>query len=165
MKSNVEIEFVTQIEKHKNLIHKICRLYSNGDAENKDLFQEITIQLWKAYPKFRGDAKFSTWMYRVGINTAISLYRKSKSRIQSFSFDDVSYKIPQTETYDDTQDQQLKSIYAALNHLNDIDKAVILLYLEDKSYKEISDTIGISEVNARVKMNRIKKKLKTQLNP
>ncbi|MGB1901266.1 MAG: RNA polymerase sigma factor, partial [Flavobacteriaceae bacterium] len=135
------------------------------DAEHKDLFQEITIQLWKAYPKFRGDAKFSTWMYRVGINTAISLYRKSKSRIQSFSFDDVSYKIPQTETYDDTQDQQLKSIYAALNHLNDIDKAVILLYLEDKSYKEISDTIGISEVNARVKMNRIKKKLKTQLNP
>ena len=165
MKSNVEIEFVTQIEKNQNLIHKICRLYSNGDAEHKDLFQEITIQLWKAYPKFRGDAKFSTWMYRVGINTAISLYRKSKSRIQSFSFDDVSYKIPQTETYDDTQDQQLKSIYAALNHLNDIDKAVILLYLEDKSYKEISDTIGISEVNARVKMNRIKKKLKIQLNP
>ena len=165
MKSTKEIEFVTLVQEHQNLIHKICRLYTNSDAEHKDLFQDITIQLWKSYPKFRGDAKFSTWMYRVGINTAISLYRKSKSRIQSFSFDDVSYKIPQTETYDDTQDQQLKSIYAALNHLNDIDKAVILLYLEDKSYKEISDTIGISEVNARVKMNRIKKKLKTQLNP
>ena len=165
MKSTKEIEFVSLVKEHQNLMHKICRLYTNSDAEHKDLFQEITIQLWKAYPKFRGDAKFSTWMYRVGINTAISLYRKSKSRIQSFSFDDVSYKIPQTETYDDTQDQQLKSIYAALNHLNDIDKAVILLYLEDKSYKEISDTIGISEVNARVKMNRIKKKLKTQLNP
>lgn len=165
MKSTKEIEFVSLVQEHQNLMHKICRLYTNSDAEHKDLFQEITIQLWKAYPKFRGDAKFSTWMYRVGINTAISLYRKSKSRIQSFSFDDVSYKIPQTETYDDTQDQQLKSIYAALNHLNDIDKAVILLYLEDKSYKEISDTIGISEVNARVKMNRIKKKLKTQLNP
>lgn len=165
MKSTKEIKFVTLVQEHQNLIHKICRLYTNSDAEHKDLFQEITIQLWKAYPKFRGDAKFSTWMYRIGINTAISLYRKSKSRIQSFSFDDVSYKIPQTETYDDTQDQQLKSIYAALNHLNDIDKAVILLYLEDKSYKEISDTIGISEVNARVKMNRIKKKLKTQLNP
>ena len=104
-------------------------------------------------------------MYRVGINTAISLYRKSKLRIQSFSFDDVSYKIPQTETYDDTQDQQLKSIYAALKQFNDIDKAVIFLYLEDKSYKEISEMIGITEVNARVKMNRIKKKLKTQLNP
>ena len=165
MKSTKEIEFVSLVQEHQNLMHKICRLYTNSDAEHKDLFQEITIQLWKAYPKFRGDAKFSTWMYRVGINTAISLYRKSKSRIQSFSFDDVSYKIPQTETYDDTEDQQLKSIYAALNHLNDIDKAVIFLYLEDKSYKEISDTIGISEVNARVKMNRIKKKLKTQLNP
>ena len=128
MKSNVEIEFVTQIEKHQNLIHKICRLYSNGDAEHKDLFQEITIQLWKAYPKFRGDSKFSTWMYRVGINTAISLYRKSKRKILSYRFDDVSYKIPQTETYDDTQDQQLKSIYAALNHLNDIDKAPTYLW-------------------------------------
>lgn len=165
MKSTKEIEFVTLVQEHQNLIHKICRLYTNSDAEHKDLFQEITIQLWKAYPKFRGDAKFSTWMYRVGINTAISLYRKSKSRIQSFSFDDVSYKIPQSETYDDTQDQQLKSIYAALNNLNDIDKAVIFLYLEDKNYKEISEAIGISEVNARVKMNRIKKKLKTQLNP
>ena len=159
MKSTKEIEFVTLVQEHQNLIHKICRLYTNSDAEHKDLFQEITIQLWKAYPKFRGDAKFSTWMYRVGINTAISLYRKSKRRIQSFSFDDVSYKIPQTETYDDTQDQQLKSIYAALNHLDDISKAVIFLYLEDKNYKEISETIGISEVNARVKMNRIKKKL------
>jgi len=165
LKSTKEIEFVTLVQEHQNLIHKICRLYTNSDAEHKDLFQEITIQLWKAYPKFRGDAKFSTWMYRVGINTAISLYRKSKNRIQSFSFDDVSYKIPQNETYDDTQDQQLKSIYAALNHLNDIDKAVIFLYLEDKNYKEISEAIGISEVNARVKMNRIKKKLKTQLNP
>jgi len=165
LKSTKEIEFVTLVQEHQNLIHKICRLYTNSDAEHKDLFQEITIQLWKAYPKFRGDAKFSTWMYRVGINTAISLYRKSKSRIQSFSFDDVSYKIPQNETYDDTQDQQLKSIYAALNHLNDIDKALIFLYLEDKNYKEISEAIGISEVNARVKMNRIKKKLKTQLNP
>jgi len=165
LKSTKEIEFVSLVQEHQNLMHKICRLYTNSDAEHKDLFQEITIQLWKAYPKFRGDSKFSTWMYRVGINTAISLYRKSKLRIQSYSFDDVSYKIPQTETYDDTQDQQLKSIYAALKQFNDIDKAVIFLYLEDKSYKEISEMIGITEVNARVKMNRIKKKLKTQLNP
>jgi RNA polymerase sigma-70 factor (ECF subfamily) len=165
LKSTKEIEFVTLVQEHQNLIHKICRLYTNSDAEHKDLFQEITIQLWKAYPKFRGDSKFSTWMYRVGINTAISLYRKSKRKILSYRFDDVSYKIPQTETYDDTQDQQLKSIYAAIKQFNDIDKAVIFLYLEDKSYKEISEMIGITEVNARVKMNRIKKKLKTQLNP
>ena len=165
MKLANQNEFVTLIEKHQNLIHKICRLYTKSDVEHKDLFQEITIQLWKAYPNFRGDSKFSTWMYRVGINTAITLYRKSKRRIQSFSFEEIAYKVPQSESYDDTEDQQLKSIYNAVKALNDIDKAVIFLYLEDKSYKEISDTIGITEVNARVKMNRIKNKLKKQLNP
>ena len=165
MKSTNENEFVTLVQKHQNLIHKICRLYTRSDAEHKDLFQEITIQLWKAYPKFRGDSKFSTWMYRVGLNTAITLYRKSKRIIQSQNIDDFSYKIPQTEAYDDTEDQQLQLIYEAIKKLNDIEKALIFLYLENKNYKEISETIGISEVNARVKMNRVKKKLKKQLNP
>ena len=165
MKSTNEKEFVTLIEEHQNLIHKICRLYTKSNTEYKDLFQEITIQLWKAYPKFRGDSKFSTWMYRVGINTAITLYRKSKRRIQSLSFEDVAYKVPQSESYDYTEDQQIKAIYQAIKQLNDIEKAVVFLYLEDKSYKEISNTIGITEVNARVRMNRIKKKLIKQLNP
>lgn len=165
MKSTREQEFVTLVEVHQNVIHKICRLYTKSSAEHKDLFQEITIQLWSAYPKFRGEAKFSTWMYRVGINTAISLYRKSKRKIQSFSFDDVAFKIPQDDSYDDTEDQQLSAIYHAVKQLNDVDKALVFLYLEDKSYKEISETMGISEVNARVRMNRVKKKLKQQLNP
>lgn len=165
MKSNKEKEFLSLVEKHQNLIHKICRLYTKSSVEHKDLFQEITIQLWNAYPKFRGDSKFSTWMYRVGINTAITLYRKSKRRIKSFSIEDVAYKVPHSESYDEIEDQQLKSIYQAVQALNDIEKAVVFLYLEDKSYKEISDNIGISEGNARVKINRIKKKLKKQLNP
>ena len=165
MKSTNEKEFVTLIEEHQNLIHKICRLYTKSNIEHKDLFQEITIQLWKAYPKFRGDSKFSSWMYRVGINTAITLYRKSKRKIQSLSFEDVAYKVPQSEFYDDTEDQQIKAIYQAIKQFNDIEKAVVFLYLEDKSYKEISNTIGITEVNARVRMNRIKKKLIKRLNP
>ena len=160
-----ENKFVDLVDRNQNLIHKICRLYTNSEAEHKDLFQEITIQLWKAYPKFRGDSKFSTWMYRVGINTAITLYRKSKRRIRSYNFDDVSYKIPEDTTYNYKEDQQLEAIYEAVKALNDVDKAIIFLYLEDRSYKEISNTIGITEVNARVKMNRIKNKLKKQLNP
>jgi len=128
------------------------------------LFQEITIQLWKAYPKFRGDAKFSTWMYRVGLNTAITLYRKSKRRIHTQDFDDVQFKIS-AEEYDDTEEQQLKLLYNAVRQLNDIEKALVFLYLEDKNYREISETMGISEVNARVKMNRVKTKLRTILNP
>jgi len=160
-----ENKFVDLVDKNQNLIHKICRLYTNGEAEHKDLFQEITIQLWKAYPKFRGDSKFSTWMYRVGINTAITLYRKSKRRIRSYNFDEVSHKIPEDTTYNYIEDQQLEAIYEAVKALNDVDKAIVFLYLEDKSYKEISETIGLTEINARVKMNRIKNKLKKQLNP
>jgi len=155
---------VTLLEQHQNVVHKICRIYTNNKDEHNDLFQEITIQLWKAFPKFRGDSKFSTWMYRVGLNTAITLYRKSKRRVSTQGYDDVQFKI-KSEEYDDTEEQQLKLLYQAVHQLNDIEKALVFLYLEDKSYKEISKTLGISEVNARVKMNRVKTKLKTILNP
>ena len=158
-----ERNFVELLQKHQNIVHKICRLYTNDADAHKDLFQEITIQLWKAYPKFRGDSKFSTWMYRVGLNTSITLYRKSLRRVESQRLDPIAYKLSY-EYYDDTKDEQLKLIYAAVHKLNDIEKGVIFLYLENKSYKEISETLGISEVNARVRMNRIKTKLKNQLN-
>ncbi len=73
-----ETEFIALLEKHQNIVHKICRLYTQGEAEHKDLFQEISIQLWRSYKRFEGKSKFSTWMYRVGLNTAITLYRKKK---------------------------------------------------------------------------------------
>jgi len=155
---------VELLEEHQNIVHKICRLYTNNQDSHNDLFQEITIQLWKAFPKFRGDSKFSTWMYRVSLNTAITLYRKSKRNINTQDYDDVQYKIA-SEVYDDTEEQQLKLLYNAVHQLNDIEKALVFLYLEDKDYHEISETLGISEVNARVKMNRVKTKLKTILNP
>lgn len=163
MKKELEHSFVQQLEKNQNIVHKICRLYTHDRESHNDLFQEITIQLWRAYPKFRGDSKFSTWMYRVALNTAITLYRKSKRRIQTQDYENISFKI-QAEEYDDTTEQQLKLMYAALKELNDIDKALVFLYLEDKSYKEISQTLGISEINARVKMNRAKEKLRRILN-
>jgi len=161
---DLEHKLVSEFQENQNIIHKVCRIYtSNQDAHN-DLFQEITIQLWKAYPKFRGDSKLSTWMYRIGLNTAITLYRKSKRRVVTQNFDSVLYKIESTE-YNDTEEGQLKLMYKAIHHLSDIDKALIFLYLEDKNYHEISETLGISEVNARVKMNRIKTRLKKILNP
>lgn len=164
MDKALEHNFVELLEKHQNIVHKVCRLYTNNQDAHNDLFQEITIQLWKAYPKFRGDAKFSTWMYRVGLNTAITLYRKSKRSIKTQEFESVQFKI-KSEPYDDTEEQQLKLLYEAVHQLNDIEKALVFLYLEDKNYSEISETLGITEVNARVKMNRVKKKLKTILNP
>lgn len=164
MQKDLEERFLSDFEENQNIAHKICRLYTTNQDAHNDLFQEITIQVWKNYSKFRGDAKFSTWMYRVALNTAISLYRKSTRTVKTQDFDDVSFKIKSTE-YDDTEELQLKALYKAIHHLNDIDKALIFLYLEDKNYKEISETLGISEVNARVKMNRAKEKIKKILNP
>lgn len=164
MQKDLEDKFLTDFEKNQNIAHKICRVYTtNRDAHN-DLFQEITIQLWKNYPKFRGDAKFSTWMYRVALNTAISLYRKTTRMVKTQDISDVAYKISSID-YDDTEEVQLKSLYKAIHQLNDIDKALIFLYLEDKPYTQISETLGITSVNARVKMNRAKEKLKNILNP
>ena len=164
MNKELEHQFVTELEDNQNIVHKVCSLYTNDKDSHNDLFQEITIQLWKAYPKFRGDAKFSTWMYRVALNTAITLYRKSKKRVKTQDFDSVLYKIKATD-YDDTEERQLTLMYDAVKQLGDIDKALVFLYLEDKDYTEIAETLGISEVNARVKMSRVKNKLRTILNP
>ncbi|MCJ7756589.1 MAG: sigma-70 family RNA polymerase sigma factor [Gillisia sp.] len=164
MDKALEHQFVTNLEKDQNIVHKICRIYTNDQASHNDLFQEITIQLWKAYPKFRGDSKFSTWMYRVALNTAITLYRKKKRGIQTQDYDTVHFRI-KAEEYNDETEQQLTLLYSAVKELNDIDKALVFLYLEDKNYREISETLGISEVNARVKMNRVKTKLRNILNP
>ncbi len=103
-------------------------------------------------------------MYRVALNTAITLYRKSKRHIKTQDYESVIFKIKADE-YDETEEEQLKLMYKAVKQLGDIDKALVFLYLEDKDYSEISDTLGISEVNARVKMSRIKNKLRTILNP
>ena len=164
MTKELEHKFIEEFQKNQNIIHKVCRIYTTNQEAHNDLFQEITIQLWKAYPKFRGDSKLSTWMYRIGLNTAITLYRKSKRSVKTQDFDSVLYRIESTD-YDDTEEEQLKVMYKAIQTLSDIEKALIFLYLEDKNYKEIAETLGISEVNARVKMNRIKTKLKKILNP
>jgi len=161
---NLELEFVNLLEENQNLIHKICRLYTDDEAAHKDLFQEISIQLWKAYPSFRGDAKFTTWAYRIGLNTAISLFRKKSRQIDTTSINPIIHQFEYSE-YNEEEEQQLKLMYSALHQLNDIDKALVFLYLENKTYEDISETLGISEVNARVKMNRIKSKLKKILNP
>ena len=163
MEQELEHKFLSDFEKNQNIVHKVCRIYTNSQDAHNDLFQEIAIQLWKNYSKFRGEAKFSTWMYRVALNTAISLYRKSSKRIRTQDFSNVAFKI-ESKDYDDTQELQIKALYRAIHQLSDIDKALVFLYLEDKPYREIAVTLGISEVNARVKMNRAKDKLRKILN-
>ena len=164
MNKELKNKFVKEILANQGIIHKICRAYTTNNNDHKDLFQEISIQLYKAYPKFRSKSKFSTWMYRVALNTAISLYRKNKRSIKTSELFD-NFKELEYKDYDDTKDKQVEMLYKAIHTLNDIEKALCLMYLDDKPYTEIAETLGITEGNARVKMNRTKTKLKKILNP
>lgn len=148
-------EFSELIEKHQSIIHKVTLVYTNGPADREDLFQEICLQLWKAYPNFRSEAKFSTWMYRVALNTAISNVRKNRKK-PGFETLHENEKIAD-ESSDDTE--QVKLLYSAISKLNRIDKAIILLWLEDKSYDEIASIMGTSKSNVSVKLVRVKRKL------
>ena len=159
---NSETEFVALLDEHQNIIHKICRLYTNNEVEHEDLFQEISIQLWRSYNRFEGKSKFSTWMYRVGLNTAITLYRKEKKRLNTQPLNDQFTAIAQEE-YNTQVDEQMAWLYQKIKDFSEIDKALVLLYLEDNRYDEIAETLGISAGNARVKMNRIKERLKKML--
>jgi len=151
--------FTELVEKNQGIIHKVCRIYTDDKDAHDDLFQEIVLQLWRSYDSFKGDSKFSTWMYRVGLNTAITLIRK-KSKSKETNYIDEQYINIKSEDKDEFLEERITLLYAAIRMLNDVERALVLLFLEDLPYKEIAETLGISEVNARVKMNRVKIKLK-----
>ena len=114
-----EKEFVTLLNQHQKIVYKVCNLYMDSRADREDLFQEITLQAWKAYENFRGDAKFSTWLYRVALNTAITFFRKEKRKPAIYSTDTVP---EQTEESYDPIEEQVKAMYAAIGNLSKIDK-------------------------------------------
>lgn len=157
--TSLEQEFIGKIEKHKGIIFKISKMYMTEKDDRNDLFQEITYQLWKAYPGFRGESEFSTWLYRIALNTAI-IFLRSEKRRSFIANEDFSNQIVVQEEYNYAKEERLSEMYTAIHQLNPIDKAFIFYYLEDFSGKQIADEMGISEGNARVKMNRAKNKLK-----
>ncbi len=163
MMLQLEKEFLERIEKHKGVIFKISKMYMDNFDDQKDLFQEITYQVWKAYPTYEGRSEFSTWLYRIALNTAIIFLKSEKRRSFIQNKEVNNFKINQDE-YDNEDELKLKKMYEAINQLNAIDKALIFYYLENYSGKQIAEQMGISEVNARVKMNRAKEKLKQLIN-
>lgn len=157
--SSLEKEFLEKIEKHKGVIFKISKMYMDNFEDQKDLFQEITFQVWKAYPTFEGKSQFSTWLYRVALNTAIIFLKSEKKRSFIKNEEVENFKIV-ADDYEDDQEKKLAKMYKGIQQLNEIDKALIFYYLQDYSGKEIAENMGITEVNARVKLNRAKEKLK-----
>jgi len=163
LKKNTKERFLHQITDSQGIIHKVCGMYCEDREHRKDLFQEILIQLWKSYPTFRGEAKFSTWVYRVAINVAIQDFRKFKKQ-QKLFFQTNEFRDRSQEDNDTRTDEHLVQMHRAIGNLNKIEKAIIMLHLDDKTNAEIASIIGITQNYVRVKMNRIKTKLKRSLN-
>jgi RNA polymerase sigma-70 factor (ECF subfamily) len=153
----VEKEFEKQIKDYELLIHKVCHIYAYTDVDREDLFQEIVINLWKAYGRFKGEAKFSTWLYRVAINTAITGLRSKKDFITSYQPSSLPEHVAENNS---SEEERLQQMHTAIAKLNQIEKAIVMLYLEERSYDEMEDILGINQGNLRVKMNRIKEKLR-----
>lgn len=153
-----QAEFSKLIKDNQGLIIKVSRLYTNSLEDEQDLFQEIVLQLWRSYGSFKGNSKISTWMYRVALNTAITIFRKKTRSPQTDELDEIHYKNILED--DDEKQGQISLLYKVIKLLPNVERAIVMMYLDDISYKEIAETLGITEVNARVKMNRLKKTLK-----
>ena len=160
---NLEKIFSEKVIESQGIIHKVCRMYCDNPEHRKDLFQEKLIQLWKSYPSFRNESKFSTWMYRVALNVAIQDLRKTKKKnTLFFQTNQFKEKFEQNDT--SIENEKLAQMYKAISHLNKVEKAIIMLYLENKKNDEIAEIIGITQNYVRVKMNRIKIKLTKTVN-
>lgn len=158
MSSQTEASFLKLVNQHKGILYKASRIYADSTEDREDLQQEILIQLWKSFQTFKGDSEFSTWMYRVAINTAITYLKKEKKRTQNQTDAPEHFEV-QSEDYNPAKDKQLEIFYNAVQKLNPLEKAVIFYFMEGMSHKEIGSNLGLSEGNARVKLNRTKEKI------
>jgi len=159
----MEKEFIRMIDKHRGIIYKVCNLYRNKEEDKRDLFQEIVLQLWKSYPSFRGDSKQSTWMYRVALNVAITIFRNDSKKPSKQAISLAELEIPDMTGLAGESDNLIK-LKQVIEQLTKIERAITMLYLDEKSYDEIGDIIGISNSNVGVKLNRIKTKIKRIIN-
>lgn len=153
---NIEQEFLSVIREYERVIYKVCYLYTTPNATLSDLYQEVVLNIWKAFPKFRRECKISTWIYRIALNTCISFIRKEKNIPEIVT---LTQEADRSEEDDETQ-AMLRQLYRMINRLGQLEKSIILLYLEEKSYEEIAEITGLTITNVATKLNRIKDKLK-----
>jgi RNA polymerase sigma-70 factor (ECF subfamily) len=153
--------FEQWLEQHRGLVFKIVRAYAATAMDRDDLFQEISIQLWNSIPSFKGECSVTTWLYRISLNTSLKWIKKERTRAGTKGMM-VSAAYILQENNKETN-ERLEWLYEQISRLDEIDRSIALLLLEDFSYKEMSDILGISESNVGVKINRIKKNLMSKL--
>lgn len=154
-----EKSFINLINQHQGLIHKVCLMYETDIETRNDLFQEIVLQLWKSFPSFRGEAKITTWMYRIALNTAISGLRKKKRKLDTEDIHERHLNISDSSSYEE-KEEDVQRLQWAIRQLSEIDRAMIMMALDEVPYDEIAETIGITQNNVRVRMNRIRERLR-----
>ena len=157
---DIELQFTKMVKEYRKTIYTVCYFYSKDSEEVNDLYQEILINLWKGFEKFRGESSLKTWIWRVSLNTCNNQERKKKSCVQTIplSIDIDLYND------DDVQSKQIQILYDRINRLDVFDRAIILLWLENMNYQDIADVVGISLSNVTTRLFRIKEQLKSMSN-
>ena len=155
MTDELKQKFSDEVFLHIGILQKVCRIYKKDAADREDLFQEILCNAWHSYPRFEGRSKFSTWLYRVALNTALHQNRKDRKAADLIHLENST-----VDPFEVAEDDTLKILYQAIDHLNPLEKSVIILFLDDQSYSEIAEITGLSVNNVGVKLNRIKIKIK-----
>ena len=153
--------YTSSILPYAAIIIKICRAYTNTQEDFEDYYQEVCLQIWKSSDNFREQSEWSTWIYRLTLNVCLTLLKKKKNNPQHFASDYVP--VEATEDSHSFADESLDHLYNAIRQLSEVDRGVILLYLEEKSYQEIADIIGTNPNNIGVRIKRIKERLKNML--
>lgn len=154
----MEERFLQLLDEHQGILHKVCRLYRDREVDREDLFQEIVYHLWKAFPSFQARSKVSTWIYRIALNTALASFRKNRPTVTLSA--DLPHLISPVSKETGSQSEKL---YTAIRGLKEVDRAILSLYLEEMTYEQIGEIIGITPSNVGARLHRIKNKLKTRL--
>ncbi len=155
--------YQTLISPYASIIIKICRAYTNSQEDFEDYYQEVCLQIWRSKDNFQEQCSWSTWVYRISLNVCLTLLKKKKRDGQAYFTSDAlpDVVLIENKAFDD---ESLNQLYVAIRHLTEVDRALILLYLEEKTYQEIADILGTSPNNIGVRVNRIKERLKKILN-
>ncbi|MGH9410583.1 MAG: RNA polymerase sigma factor [Vicinamibacterales bacterium] len=156
-----QTEFVALLDQHAGILRKVAATYAWHISDRRDLMQEMTLQLWKAWPRYDAARPFATWMYRIALNVGISFVRRAGHPArQAVSLHDAGIDPIDPAAPDDGPDERIEQLHGVIQGLGPLDRALLLLYLEERSYREIADVLGISETNVGTKINRLKQRVR-----